>query len=114
LVLREGTSPCEALPKRRTPRVARLMALAIHLEGLVRDGKVRDYADLARLGHVTRARITQVMNLLALAPEIQEQVLHMSPITDGRHAISEHDLRPIAAQSDWVRQRAMWRRLVDA
>jgi len=53
----------------RVPRVARLMALALRFEGLLRDGVVKDYAELARLGHVTRARVTQVMNLLHLAPE---------------------------------------------
>ena len=42
-------------------RIARLMALAIRFEGLVKDGTVRDYADLARRGHVTRARMTQIM-----------------------------------------------------
>lgn len=54
------------------------MALAIHFEGLIRQGVVRDYADLARLGGVTRARITQIMNLLNLAPEIQEVLLATS------------------------------------
>lgn len=56
----------------RSPRLARLMALAIKFDGLVRQGVVRDYADLARLGYVSRARITQIMNLLHLAPDIQE------------------------------------------
>jgi hypothetical protein len=45
------------------PRIARLMALAIRFEGLVRKGTIRDYADLARRGHVTRARMTQIMKL---------------------------------------------------
>ncbi len=53
------------------PRISRLTALAIRFEGLVRRGDLRDYADLARLGCVTRARITQIMNLLHLAPDIQ-------------------------------------------
>src|SRR5687767_1615544 len=57
------------------PRVARLMALAIKFQDMVDRGEVRDYADLARLGFVTRARLTQIMNLLLLAPDIQEQLL---------------------------------------
>lgn len=61
-------------PKRdvghRVPRVAKLMALAIRFEGLIRDGVVADNAELARLGHVTRARMTQIANLLNLAPDI--------------------------------------------
>ena len=51
----------------RIPRISRLMALAIHFDGLIRNGHVADYADLARLGHVSRARVTQIMNLLNLA-----------------------------------------------
>jgi hypothetical protein len=53
----------------------RLMALAIHFDRLIRDGKVKDYAEVARLGGVTRARVTQVMNLLSLAPAVQEALL---------------------------------------
>lgn len=59
----------------RIPRIARLMALAIKFQGMVDKGEVRDYADLARLGMVTRARLTQIMNLTLLAPDIQEQIL---------------------------------------
>jgi DNA invertase Pin-like site-specific DNA recombinase len=59
------------------PRIARLIALAIRYEGLVREGAVRDYAELARLGEVTRARITQIMNLLWLAPDVQERLLFL-------------------------------------
>jgi len=46
----------------RVPRVARLMALALRFEELVRTGAVRDYAELARLGQVSRARITQIID----------------------------------------------------
>ncbi len=59
----------------RVPRIARLMALAIRLDELLREETIRDYADLARLGRVTRARMTQIMKLLHLAPDIQEQIL---------------------------------------
>ena len=62
----------------RTPTISRLMALAIKYEGLIRDGIVLDYADLARLGFVTRARMTQVMSLLNPAPDIQEEILTRS------------------------------------
>jgi hypothetical protein len=65
----------EAVAAPRIPRVTRLMALAIKLQDMVDRGEVLDYADLARLGLVTRARLTQIMNLLLLAPDIQEQIL---------------------------------------
>ena len=47
----------------RVPRVARLMALAIRLEELIASGQVPSYAKLARLAHVSRARISQITNL---------------------------------------------------
>ena len=50
-------------PAGRIPRVARLMALAIHLEDLVHSGQVEDFATLASVGHVSRARMTQITNL---------------------------------------------------
>ena len=93
------------------PRLSRLMALAIRFEGLIERGEVQDYADLARLGFVTRARITQIMNLLHLAPDIQEDLLFLPRTTKGRDPIRETDMRPIAAVPYWPRQRKMWREL---
>lgn len=90
------------------PRVSRLMALAIHFDQLIRDGVVADYADLARLGRVTRARVTQIMNLLNLAPNIQEELLFLAKPENGRERITEKGLRPIAGEVDWQRQRGMW------
>lgn len=92
-----------ALPKGRVPRVARLMALAIKFDQLLRDGTVKDQAELARVGHVTRARITQIMDLLNLSPRIQEAVLFL-PMENGRSVITERSLRPIAAVLDWREQ----------
>jgi hypothetical protein len=53
----------------RVPRIARLMALAVKFQDMVDRGEVRDYADLARLGFVTRARLTQIMNLMQTGVE---------------------------------------------
>jgi hypothetical protein len=96
---------------KRVPRVARLMALAIRLDQVIRDGLVKDQAELARLGHVTRARLTQIMNLLCLAPDLQEKILFLQEIEHGRSAITEKQLRPIAAASSWKRQHEMWRKV---
>jgi len=91
------------------PRISRLMALAIHFDHLIRSGAITDQAELARLGHVTRARVTQIMNLLLLAPDIQESILTLPRTTQGRDPIRERHLRPIAAEVDWDRQRDMWK-----
>lgn len=97
----------------RIPRITRLMALAIKFQDMVDRGEVRDYADLARLGYVTRARLTQIMNLLLLAPEIQEQILlpECSDTADAVNAVPpERQLRAIASAADWTTQRALLRR----
>ena len=79
---------------------------------MIRDGVVVDQAELARLGHVTRARLTQIMNLLCLAPDIQEEILFVPVTEQGRDAMTEKQLRPIAAIPNWRRQRRMWRDLL--
>jgi hypothetical protein len=56
------------------PRIARLLALAIRLEALIRQRRIRDYAEIARRGRVSRARMSQIVKLLDLAPDIQEQI----------------------------------------
>ena len=99
----------EPEPVGRIPRITRLMALAIKLDGYVRDGLVTDYAELARLGRVTRARITQIMDLNLLVPDIQEAILGLPRTIKGRDAVRERHVRPIAAEVDWARQREMWK-----
>ena len=95
----------------KLPRVTRLLALAIKLEGMIRDGVIHDYADLARLGSITRARATQLMNLLLLAPDIQEEILLLPRTTTGRDPVSERSLRQVTALVRWDRQRRAWREL---
>jgi hypothetical protein len=96
----------------RLPRVSRLMALAIRLETLIQEGQVPNLAALAGLAHVSRARVTQIANLTLLAPDIQEALLFLPPVQSGRDPITERDLRPIAAEPNWARQRAMWARVM--
>jgi hypothetical protein len=88
------------------------MALSIRFEDLIRTGQVADYADLARLGHVSRARITQIMNLLLLAPDIQEQVLFLPRVLHGRDPIHLREIQPIALEWDWGKQRRRWASLL--
>lgn len=95
----------------RVPRVSRIMALAIRFEGLIRDGVVKDQAELARLGHVSRARLTQIMDLLLLAPDIQEAVLFLPAVGGRERSIIERQLRMIAIMTSWDKQRWMWREL---
>jgi hypothetical protein len=84
------------------------MALAIRFDRMLRADEFRDYAELARLGRVTRARMTQIMKLLDLAPDIQEQILFLPPAP----RLNERNLRPIVCQIDWHEQRHMFQKLV--
>jgi hypothetical protein len=107
--IKNGETPATAGQPGRVPRVSRLMALAIRFDRLLRESTVADQADLARLGHVTRARVTQIMNLLHLAPDIQEALLFLPPVERGRDPFQERNLRPIMAVADWRKQRQMLR-----
>lgn len=89
----------------RVPRITRLMALAIKFQDMVDRGEVRDYADLARLGCVTRARITQIMNLLNLAPGIQEEILMLG---DYSPDIFERQIRAVVKELLWPEQLRRW------
>ena len=105
----EGPKPVpEVTDEGRVPRVARLMALAIKINGLIETGAIADQAEAARIGHVTRARMTQIMNLLLLAPDIQEQILNLPRVKRGRDPVVENHLRPIVCERCWEKQRAMW------
>jgi hypothetical protein len=88
--------------------VARLLALALRLEQLVQSGAVADYAALAALSHVSRARITQILNLRLLAPDLQETLLFLPCTQRGRDPVPLRQLQPLAALLDWHQQRLRW------
>jgi hypothetical protein len=87
------------------------MALALRLEQLVQSGAVPDYAALAALGHVSRARVTQILNLRLLAPDIQEALLFWPATPTGCDPIRLRQLQPLAALLDWRQQRGRWQEL---
>src|SRR5262249_22208044 len=104
----------EPVPSGPVPRVTRLMALALRFDQLIRNGAVRDYAELARLGQVSRARLTQIMNLLHLAPDIQEHILFLPRVARGRDRIYLEHLQALTALLDWQSQRVCWNEIVSA
>ena len=111
-IAKPGPPPDPSGPPGRIPRVSKLMALAIRFDRLLREGKVCDLSELARLTHVTQPRMTQIMNLLHLAPDIQEALLFLPEVTSGRDLIHERMLRPVTALVDWREQRRAWRALL--
>lgn len=110
LKIKSGTAPKR--PTTRTPHISRLMALAIHFQGMLDEGHVSDLAALARWGCVSRARITQIMNLLYLAPDIQERLLNLPKTAKGKDVISCAQLQKVALEPDWGRQRALFDKLM--
>ena len=115
---RGGPSALRAGPKTtgtpwsgRVPRLARLMALALRLEKLLATGLVKDSRTLARLGHVSPARISQIMSLLHLAPDIQEALLFRTRPEHGRDCLGLRHVLPLTKVLDWHQQRRLWRGL---
>ena len=112
-VVKFGQSPRRA-PRReqpptigRVPRVARLLALAHRIDGMIRSGEIRDWAEAARLAGVTRARMTQIANLTLLWPALQEQILSLGIRETLQHCpptLPERALRRVSAASDWSEQ----------
>jgi hypothetical protein len=109
--LQPGAPSEQPVERGRLPRVARLLALALRFERLLREGVVADYAELARLGHVSSARVSQIMTLLHLAPDLQEAILFLPRTQRGRAALILADVLPIASLPDRSKQRRMWQRL---
>ena len=96
--LHPGSPPePKAPPPPRIPRISRLMALAIHFDGMMRSGTVRGHSDLARLGGISYARVTQIMNLLNLPPWRQEELLFLSP----ESTVSEWGIRAECERVVW-------------
>ena len=92
----------------RVPRVTRLLALAHKIDGMIRSDEIRDWAEAARLIGVTRARMTQIANLLLLAPDLQESILDLPSVLNGQEPITEHELREVVASVHWFDQSIGW------
>ena len=107
----DGPESPASVASSRVPRIARLLALAWHVEGLVRSGTVSSYAAAARLGHVSRARMSQILSLLNLAPDLQEQLFFLQRPARGRQSLALRHVLTVAEALDWHEQRRRWRKL---
>jgi hypothetical protein len=90
------------------------MALAIKFEKLVREHRLRDYAEIARLGEASRARLSQLMSPINLEPAIQEALLFLPKTVTGHDRITEKRMRKIAQVIDWERQQVLFQELGSA
>ena len=90
----------------KPPRVVELLRKAVEWKTLIESGKIATQAEIAHKEGITRARVTQIMGMLRLTPEIQEQIRAL-PDTFGPSNVSERNLRPIGAiagQRDQLRE----------
>lgn len=110
---RGTTSEAPSSRRGRLPRVTQVLALAIQFQDMIHRGEARDYADLARLGCITRERMSQIMELIWLAPDIQQEILEFPTNKTGRFPISEVAVRRVAENLAWPEQRETWRNLKD-
>ena len=92
----------------KLPRIAEVLALALQFDDMIRRGVARDHADLARLGCISQERISQIMRLLWLAPDIQQEILTLPRTPRGRFHVGEVALRQIASKMLWMEQRRIW------
>lgn len=106
----EATKQADAprLHSGRLPQVTRVLALAIHFDELILRGEAKDYADVARLTSLCRERVSQIVRLNYLAPDIQIELLYLPPMPAGRYLISETAVRKIAGLLSWIDQRREW------
>ncbi len=99
-----------AAKRGRLPRITQVLAMALQFQEMIERGEISRHADLARLGCVSRERISQMMVFTWLAPEIQEEILRLPQMPGGRFPVSEGALRKVARLPMWEDQRAQWQR----
>ena len=104
--LQSGPAPTK--PTGRVPRITRLLVLAHRCHRLIQDGVIINQSELAHYGQISTTRMTQIMWMDNLAPDIQEEILFQPNTVKGRDPIKEADIRPIAKTLDWKHQRKMW------
>jgi hypothetical protein len=95
----------------KLPRVAEVLALAIGFDDMIRRSLARDHSDLARLGCISKERVSQIMRLVWLAPDIQQAILTLPRTSLGRFHVGEVALRQVASKMLWGEQREAWARV---
>ncbi len=106
-----AAAPRCAPPPGSAPRISQVLALAIQFQEMLRLGEAKDCADLARLGGLTRERISQIMKFNWLASDLQLEILNLKQAPGERFPVSEVAVRRIAERLSWTEQRSLWRKL---
>jgi hypothetical protein len=96
-------------PMHRPARVAVTLALAHKIRQGILSGEIQNQADAARKLGLTRARLSQILEMTNLAPDLQEEILFLEAI-DDREPLSERALRGVVRVTTWAEQRVSRRR----
>ena len=86
-------------PRRKATPIGELLVRAEKYTEMLKTGKVKSQAEMARQEGITKARLTQIMNLLKLAPRIKEYLKNLNDPALLRY-FNEKRLRPIASIKD--------------
>jgi len=105
---RTSTNTREPQANGEVPAVTRALSMAIYFEHLIRIGDASDYATVSRMSGLCRERISQVMRLTCLSPDIQIELLYLPHCPAGRYPVSESAVRKIANLLSWSAQRREW------
>ncbi|MBU4375873.1 MAG: hypothetical protein KKD29_00160 [Candidatus Omnitrophica bacterium] len=92
------------------PRLRQTLVLAYQVQKLLKDDKAKTMKQVAQWLNMTPARISQIMNLLFLAPDIQKEILLSK--NEKVHQLTEYKIFKIIMEIDWQKQRAMWNDLL--
>lgn len=108
--LRKGSRPKPPEPREDVPRLTRLLALAHRWNRLIEEGVVANQTAIAGMMGLTCARVTQIMDLLHLAPDIQECILCAT--SEDSSEIPERRIRSITRIPIWREQSKSWKEIV--
>lgn len=91
---------------KKEPLLRQNLVLAYQIQELFDKEKAKNLGQVGQWLHMTHARISQIMNLLFLAPDIQEEILFSD---EGKVLqLTEHKIRKIPMEVSWAKQREMW------
>jgi len=112
-IIEPGTEPAEKSPEAPppAPTIVRSLVRAHAYERLIRSGAATSYADVAALVKQTTARLSQIAMLLSLAPDLQAEILSLAAPERRGVSIDEKEVRRIANEADWEKQRTAWREI---
>ncbi|MFA5146792.1 MAG: recombinase family protein [Candidatus Omnitrophota bacterium] len=93
----------------KEPKLRQFLILAYQIQGLLEDGKAKDLKQVADWLNITHTKMYLLLNMLMLAPSIQEEIL----FSDNNiiQLIPEYKMNEITREISWNKQKKMWQTL---